>query len=480
MFSIQPSIAEGEDFEINHADNLEILPDRIVLTGSVSVSSKGKDKFTLSTNKLVSIKDAAGQYSVIETFGRSSIVSEKFSLKADKLFFRKTAKSTSFDLLDASGSIDINSKDGSQKVKAPKVKIALDKKKLYATEGVETEQIVEDKDKKQVVTITSKEQDIDLLDDPLENKAVLRRQLVARESVVTKLEDATVNSDYAELYTLNGKGEKAIFTGNANLVTSDKTTATGKVINYFLNTKLLVIESGDERANLVRGDGTDIVGDTIKYNSENKTLFVESKPGAENVVLTKQDGTKISGNNIQYNSDGGTLQVDSKKNVTSSQQAVLKVPYTEKDGSIIQMIIKADSIENKELNPGETLLTAKNIKENKLVELEYGLRKGWGKELFISQNTNIPEKKADSLILIGNAKMIDYEKDQILEGPVIQIGLGEKDLLSGLTGRSSGFIPIESKKDKQKNTKSKTTKKTSTVNKTKTTSKEKTAPTSKK
>jgi hypothetical protein len=485
-----PALAEGEDFEINHADNLEILPDRIVLSGGVSVSSGGDQKFTLTTGKLVSLKNAAGEFGDIETFGQSKIVSDRFSLSTEKLFFRKDLKTKKFNLLDANGKVVISSNDGAQKINAPKVKIDLDKRILYAREGVRSEQLIEQDGKKQKVTITSQEQDIDLQENqepsngskqnkPIVSKKAkgklvvkedpslsLKKQLTARQNVVTTLEEATINSQVAELYTKNGKGEKAIFTGDAKLNTKDKTSATGEIINYFLNDKLLLIESRSKpgTAHLIREDGTEITGNVIRYNSVNKSLTVESGP--QDAQLVRGDGTKISGKNIKYNTENKELSVDAEENIG---QALLKVPFKEKDGSTSYITIKADSIINEELKPGESLLTARQKSETGLVELDYGTRKGWARQLYISQNTNIPDKKADKLVLIDHAKMVDSEKSQVLEGPVIQIGLGEKTLYSGFTGRAKGSIPLikqeDDKKPKGKNTaesNSKTAKKNTT------------------
>ncbi len=472
-----PVNAAEENFEINHADNLEILEDKIVLSGGVSVSSKGGEKFTLNTSKLISLKNKTGEFSDIETFGPSTINSERFLLKANKIFFRKDSKTKKYNLLDASNGVEIISKDGSQKITAPNVKIALDNKMLYATGGVISEQMVDENGKKQRVTISSAEQDIDLNETP--DKKKLQKQLTARKKVLTKLQDGQVDSELAELYALNGKGEKAVFTGNAKLATEDKTKATGKIITYFLNQKLLVIE---EDGVLTRADGTEILGDVIKYNSETKALTVESGKKAKVANLRGEDGTKISGGTINYNSETKALEVapvpktgratlikedgtdiqgssisysseNKSLQVESSsptERAVLRVPYKEKSGAVSYITIKADSIINEETAPGESLLTARQFGDEGLVELDYGTRKGWGRQLFINQNEKIPDKKGDNLVLVDNAKLVDLEKNQVLEGPVIQVGLGEKTLYSGFTGRAKGSIPLQQAKADQK------------------------------
>ena len=120
----------------------------------------------------------------------------------------------------------------------------------------------------------------------------------------------------------------------------------------------------------------------------------------------------------------------------------MKVPVKEKDGSTTYISIKANSIINEETKQGESILIGKQNDENGLVEIEYDNRKGWGKQLLITQNPNIPDKKDDQLILIDNAKLIDFDKKQTIEGPIIQIGLGQQNLYSGFSGRAKGLVPV--------------------------------------
>ena len=418
--SVFVNAEEASDFQIDHADSLEVLDDKIVLNGSVAVSSLGSDPFTLITDKLVSIKDSSGEYSDIETFGESRIVTNKYSLSADKIFFRKDKLLKKFTLLEAFGSVKIISKDGQQKINSPKVKIDLIQKILYAFDGVHSEQIMEDQTgKRQTVSIDSVEQDIDLNDGNNSKKLITeaidsnqskneKKQLTARNNVVTSLDEGKVFSDKGELYSINNKTEKAIFTGNATLKSADGIKAIGEKITYYLNTKVLSVDS----------------------DSQTKMA-----------MLTKEDGTEIIGNSIIYNSNSKDLIVTAK-----ADRATLTVPFQEKDGSTSQMTIRADFIKNTEINASESILTAEQNSEeiDDLVELIYGVSfRGWGKKLFISQNKSIPNKKADSLTLIENAKIIDREKDQTLEAPIIQIGLGDRTLNSGFNGRSKGEIPLQ-------------------------------------
>ncbi len=422
---------EAGNFEINHADNLEILPDKIVLTGDVSVSSLGEEKFTLNTAKMVSLKNTAGEFGDIETFGNSTITSEKFTLKAQKIYFRKDLKTKKYNFLDASGNVYIKSSDGAEII-APKVKIALDTKKLFASGGVQSKQWIDNNGKKEKATINSKEQEIDL-----NQSNGLQKQLIAKKSVTTVLEQATVTSEWAEIFTLNGKGEKAIFTGNAQLVSQDQSIGKGQKITYFLQEKLLMLEAGNkiETASLIRQDGTEILGNIIRYNTETNLLLVEG--GSQGASLKKEDGTEITGSNIKYNTQTKELDV-----IQNETQALLKVPVKEKDGSTTYISIKANSIINEETKQGESILIGKQNDENGLVEIEYDNRKGWGKQLLITQNPNIPDKKDDQLILIDNAKLIDFDKKQTIEGPIIQIGLGQQNLYSGFSGRAKGLVPV--------------------------------------
>jgi len=443
LFASTPINAEGENFKINHADNLEILENSVVLTGNVSVSSLGEDTFTLLTDKLVSFKDASGQYGDIECFGISKINSAKFNLKANKLFFRKDKATQKYTVVDASGSVLIEATDGTQKVEAPKVKIDLPTKKLFATQTVRSEQLIEENAKDQTnsaerkkVIIVSDEQDINLEQTPTESEKKspanakktslknnktktspkiaeeqLQKQLIARHNVTTILEGSNsssgvkITSELTEIFTLNGKGKKAVFTDNALLKADDGSTASGEIINYYLNQKLLEVEAGPTfpYAHLNKPDGTEIIGNKIKYNSETKDLFVESKP---------------------------------------LELSLLKIPYKENNGSISQMVIKADTIENNETSPTESVLKARQNSDEGLVELTYGLKRGWGRQLFIIQNKAVPDKKADYLLLVDQARILDPEKNQDLMSSVIKIGLGEKNLQSGFTSRARGYLPL--------------------------------------
>ena len=120
--------AEASNFKVNNTDALEVLPDRIILQGNVSITSLGGEadnNFTLSTSKLVSLKDAAGEYGDIECFGISNIKSSKFTLRANKLFFRKDLKTKKYTRLEAFGDVNVLATDSSQNLKAPRVFIDL-------------------------------------------------------------------------------------------------------------------------------------------------------------------------------------------------------------------------------------------------------------------------------------------------------------------------------------------------------------------
>ncbi|MDJ0625467.1 MAG: hypothetical protein QNJ31_03775 [Candidatus Caenarcaniphilales bacterium] len=374
-----PANSQAENIKINNANSLEIVNDRLVLTGNVSVSTAGKESFKLFTSKLISVKDSSGDFSKIECFGRSKIDSKKFTLMADKVFFYKKDKSDKFNQLDAKGNVVINSKDGFQQIQAPKVIIDLETRKLYASQNVLSEQISKKNDKYQKVTIRSLNQEIDLKEE-LPNTEIPRKQLIATGNVITNLEnEASVQSDKTELFTLNSQAEKAIFDGNASLQTVD---------------------------------GTEAEGDIITYDLISQRLQIDSSP--------------------QYNSN-------------ERKKSKLKVPFEEENGKQSEMIIEADFIENQEKSESERILTAQQFSDEELVELTYGTRKGWGRQLIINQNKLNPNKKGDYLVLVERAKIIDAKDNQILEAPVIKIGLGEKNLQSGFTGRANGLIPMKKK-----------------------------------
>jgi len=416
IFGGLSSQAAGESFKINQADSLEMLDEKVVLQGNVSISSTGEDRFTLLTDKLISLKDSSGQYGDIECFGVSRIVSARFNLRANKLFFRKDKSTGQYNRLDASGAVLIEAKDGTQKIEAPEVQIDLLNKKLYASQNVCSEQLMRDKDKTQRVKISSDRQEIDLTQGD-ENNATKTssKQLIATGHVQTLLEgEVTVESQLAEIFKLNGKAEKAVFTGGASLNATDGSYAQADIINYYLDQKLLHLQQADtnlQKAKLTKPDGTEILGQSIKYNSENRHLFVQSSPG---------------------------------------QEASLKIPYKENDGSMALMSIQADIIENTEQSPTESLLTAHRDTEEGLVQLNYGLKKGWGRHLFIKQNKDVADKKADYLLLIEEARIFDAEKNQDLKAPVIKIGLGQKNLQSGFTGRAEGYLPMDKASNSKK------------------------------
>jgi lipopolysaccharide export system protein LptA len=408
-FTAQIAKAESkENFKINTADTLDILEDRVVLNGHVSVSSIGADSFTLYTDKIVAVKDASGEYANIECFGSSRITSQRFNMTADKIFFLRDPKTQKFSLLDAKGNVIIKSVDGSQLIKSPKVLVDMTIKKLFASEGVVSEQLTEDKGKKQKVTITSDKQEINL-DETNVKPGQPNRQLLATIDVLTVLEgEAEINSQQTEIFSINGKGERAVFTGNASLKAKDGTNASSDKITYFLQTK---------------------------------TLSLENMPGSGGVELTKEDGTKIEGDSINFNSATNTLEVNSQSG------SVLKVPFADGD-KVSEMTIKADFIENKELSPTQSRLTAKQAENHGLAELIYGETKGWGETIYISQNKSVPEKKGDYLTLVGNAKIYDPANQQTIQAPVIEINLGDKKMNSGFTGRVSGYFPMKQNKEK--------------------------------
>ena len=431
--------AEASNFKVNNTDALEVLPDRIILQGNVSITSLGGEadnNFTLSTSKLVSLKNAAGEYGDIECFGISNIKSSKFTLRANKLFFRKDLKTKKYTRLEAFGDVNVLATDSSQNLKAPRVFIDLINKKLLAYDGVKARQIIEDKGKKQKVDILSVEQEIDL-----NSNLSTGKQLIAKKSVITSLEgEANIFSEYMELYKTKGQMEKAVFSGaNTYLLTKDNVRGDGDPIIYYLQSKVLNIMSpanGNKKAKLTKTDGTIIEGDFIEYGTETKSLKVRSKNSEKSEVQTA-DGTIIRGEFIDYTEN--SLLVRGGK-----EKAYLKLPASEKNGSQGELVIMADMIENKEISPTESLLTAQqnNYDENDLVELNYGLKKGWGKKLLINQDKSVLDKQNDYLILVDKAHLIDPEKKQNLFAPIIKIGLGNKNLESGITGRAKGFIPM--------------------------------------
>jgi lipopolysaccharide transport protein LptA len=306
--------AEASNFKVNNTDSLEVLSDRLILQGNVSITSLGEEadnNFTLSTSKLVSLKTNAGEYGDIECFGISNIKSSKFTLKANKLFFRKDLKTKKYTRLEAFGNVNVVAKDSSQNLKSPKVFIDLINKKLMAYDGVKASQVIEDKGKKQRVDISSVEQEIDLNSNLGSGK-----QLIARKSVITSLEgEANIFSEKMELYKTKGQMEKAVFTGtNTYLLTKDKIRGDGDPIIYYLQSKVLNIMSpanSQQKAKLTKPDGTIIEGDFIEYGTETKSLKVRSKNSEKSEVKTA-DGATIRGDFIEYGTETKSLKVRSK------------------------------------------------------------------------------------------------------------------------------------------------------------------------
>ncbi|MDX1920755.1 MAG: hypothetical protein SFU25_08500 [Candidatus Caenarcaniphilales bacterium] len=428
--------AESEQLEINHADSLEILDDRLVLDGNVSVSTAGAERYTVLTKKLIAYKDGSGEYNRVECFERSEIVSKDYSLKADKVFFNKNPQTQNFSLVDATGNVDIKSFDGKRKIQAPKALIDTDQKMLFAKGGVKSQEFDPKNEKSKKITIVSEEQDISLQNGPVDSEPnskksstktspkilaadKLSKQMEARGQVVTTLEaEADVKSEKAEFFTLNGKNEKAVFSGNAYFVKPDGTRGEGKVINYFPNSEdLQILAFDDKPAQITKTDGTAISGEQVNYNTFSKTTLVQklSSTGFRSFLA------------VPYSDSNPSLEASDKPIAKST------------------MNVWADFIENKVQNENESTLTAHQNTDEELVEVQYGAKRGWGRNLFVFQNKAVPEKKADFLILAEKARMVDVLNKQVLEAPVIRIGLGTKDLSAGFTSRARGSLPLKKK-----------------------------------
>ncbi|MDX1918100.1 MAG: hypothetical protein SFT81_03035 [Candidatus Caenarcaniphilales bacterium] len=372
-FSLDPESVK--DFMINHADLLEFLKDRVILNGDVSITGTGKDSFTLVTPRLESVKDSNDEFSVIETFGVSKLISEKYILMADKMYFRKV-KSARFNQLEAIGSIHIEAVDQRQKLIAEKVYFDLESKKLHAVGNVHSEQLVETNGKLSLAKLDAEDQIINLFEDRPDQ---LAKQIEAKGNTHTEFDGIKVQSEQTDFYAQGGKADKVVFSGAAELTTPDQVHAQGEQIEYFLNESLIKIRS---RTNL--------------------------NPSQE------------------------------------TENAFLVIPFNDKDGKISQLAVQAEYIENHELAAQKrNLLYAEQTSHTGLVRLDYQQQRGYGRQLFIVQDKSIPDQKGDFLYLIDKAKIIDLTNKQILEAPFIKIGLGDRSLLSGITGRSHGVILLK-------------------------------------
>ena len=386
------SKAADGNFEINHAQHLEISQDKITLSGAVSINSVGLENFTLTTNKLVSIKNSKGEFGNIQTFGRSRIHSPKFELSANKIYFLQDLETDEYNLIQALGKVYLKSADGGF-LEAPQAIIELDTKILKANGGVISKQFIEQEGKTQQVTIKAASQEINL--EPARKGQV--KQLMAKGDTITTLPQTIIKSQNMELYNLEGKAQKAIFAGKSSLQTEQGDYGTGEQITYFLDrSKLLVLESKthSQPAHLQSAKGMDIQGELIKYNNSQNRLEIKGFASR------------------------------------------LKIPKNNK-----QLEIQAHSIVNQETKQG-SLLIAKQNPGGKLVHIKSEEGLGWGQELYIQQNKNIPEQDT-LLLLVGQAKLIDSE--QTLQGAAIQIGPGVKSLFSGFSNRAKGKIPLKKK-----------------------------------
>ncbi|HEY9886413.1 MAG TPA: hypothetical protein V6C96_04040 [Vampirovibrionales bacterium] len=392
------SRSDTQNFSINHADSLEILDTKLVLKGNVSVKTSGQQAFVLKTNKLIAKKNKQGEFSEIECFGRSSVKSQQFVLIANKLNFYKQKNSKEFDLVKATGNVQIDSYKDSQKVKAQKVDINLSENKLYAYSQVSSEQIIENKNKKQKVVIESEKQIIDLNENP--DRSNPQKKLIATQNVRTLLEnDADIKANKATIfmayYQNKWQSRNALFEGAVDLKTADGTKATGDELNYFFAENKLIINS------------------KLQGKSFLSVPFEEKKEQQANINNPLETGNK-------------------------KKQSF--------------MTIKADYIENIQIDDKRSILKAYQKSAEELVELNYGTKKGWGNELFIKQNkdTNKNANEDDYLLLTGEAKILDTENQQLLESSIIKIGLEQKDLQAGFTSRSRGFLPSKSMKTNEK------------------------------
>jgi lipopolysaccharide export system protein LptA len=457
----KPAKAEGEHLQINNADSLEIVEDKLILTGHVSVSTMGDNAFTLLTSKLIAFKDQSGEYSLVECFNRSEVRDKQYSLTADKIYIRKDASTKQFNLLDSNGNVKINSFDNRKKISSPKALIDIAQKMLFAKGGVVSEEVSFSEGQKQSTRITSQEQDISLAsspDKPVEvanlandsevkttnkgknkkatrskgkpriqstdevSKVALFKQLEARGEAQSEVSsEAKVFSEKVEVYTLDGSNEEVVFTGEANLLRNDGTKGEGESITYYPKTKKLkVLANASREAQITKTDGTIIKGDQVEFDSASNTLVVSR---------IRENGFK-SFLAVPYD--------DNNSSNTESESAKTKPQSF--------MNVWADYIENKEKSEFESILTAHENKEDELVRIDYGDKSGFGKHLFVYQNKQVANKKDDFLILAEKAKLQNKTEQQEILAPVIRIGLGAKDLKAGFTSRASGYFPLKQTK----------------------------------
>ncbi len=252
LIFVQASFSQEqqEDFTVEQADNLEITDDKIILEGNVLINSKAEsNKIKLKADKIILLKNSNGQFSNGETFGYAEILSEDFSLKADKIYLKKEDKT----LVEAIGNVWILSKDKTKELKAPKVIIDTEEKLLKAFENVETILLTDannsNTEEKQKILITSEEQEIDL-----QNKIETRKLLIARGNAILNSKDGELKGELIEIFAKEENVEKIVANDSANLKQDVYTIKSDKIeiFNNYTDKNILVAEqnSPTKRAEL--------------------------------------------------------------------------------------------------------------------------------------------------------------------------------------------------------------------------------------
>jgi|GEM_PF-4276860 len=339
LISAQDNMHAG-DIMIDHANSLEIYDDLVILTGGVVVSSDGKDAkgdtgFTLFTPSLI-LSDG----SFMETFGRSEIISGKFSIKADKIYFDADT-----DELNTVGNVQIHSLDKKQNLIAPKVKIDLKEKILFASEGVKSEMISSDgqaDDEKETYVITSPVQRLNLeyvageqillasqgahatftdgtvhgqtieIYEPL---APLNRKVAVRGDSVCQLQETLVMADKADIYTdSEGQLHRAFFEGSAKLDSPENE----------------LISKGDSIEYFFKSENMSVLGDLAFIESKNKKAWAEEIYLLQDAHKQAQNdqnnqiasNSKKSNNNKKAKQNKGTLWLYGKARILENNQEI--------------------------------------------------------------------------------------------------------------------------------------------------------------
>ena len=215
----------AKDIDIQNADLLEIEDDKIILTGNVKVKSSdssGKDML-VSTQKLIALKDAAGEVYEVQTLTRSDITSEDFKLSADLLTLKKDSLTGRFNVLFADGNVLINSTDSSQTLKSPKVRIDLDKKKLYAYDGVITERTEKKAEgagatEERKSVIKSEKQLIDLDREKEKLSPVMTLLAVGKPVANVNNDEIIATGDEIRIYTQNSEMKRVEVNNSAKVL----------------------------------------------------------------------------------------------------------------------------------------------------------------------------------------------------------------------------------------------------------------------